>query len=151
MYTAFLFPVAVATVLAGCHAAPPMGAAGRPAPQAYAARAAAPAAVGDWVMTIHIGDRVFEDHFTIQPAPGGTFQGRLKVIGLWEAPLEKIAIDGQALAFELIAPEKERFRVRYAGSLDAAGRLFTGTATLPEEGGKTMGTFSAIKAAAGRK
>lgn len=147
MNPAFLVPAVLVALLTGCHAAPPAGAFARPAVlQAHAARAAVPAAVGDWVMTIHIGERVFEDRFTIQPAPGGTFQGRLEVIGLWKAPLEKIAIDGRSLTFELVAPEKEPFRVRYAGTLDATGRTFTGTATLPDEGGETMGTFSAIKA-----
>ena len=144
MHNHFFPAVLIAASLAGCgiqldeaHARP------------TALRAASsPTVAGDWVMTIRIGERTFEDRFTLTKGPAGGFTGTLTVVGQWSAPLERIEAAPGRLAFELLAPEGAKpFRVRYDGALDAAHRTWKGTATLPETG-EALGAFEAVRSAA---
>jgi len=149
-YTAFLF---AALLLAGC--SPSERGRGVAAGWGSPVFAHAPAAkrlsvksadvAGQWVMTIVIGTRTFEDRVTLVRDAGGQLGGDLEVVGLWKAPLERVSVAGDQLSFELVAPEKEPFRVRYAGTVGPDGRTFVGLATLPDEGGQTMGAFKAIR------
>lgn len=146
---AYVLPslIAATALVTGCAASahPPAFAAARPTPPLAARATVDPA--GDWVMTIRIGERTFEDRFTLARGADGAYAGSLTVVGQWTAPLERIEVRPGRLAFELLAPEGARpFRVRYEGVLDATGRLYTGTATLPEAG-EPLGAFSAARAA----
>lgn len=141
---AYVLPslMAATALAAGCAHAPAYAQA-RPAALA-AKRHVDPA--GAWVMTIRIGERTFEDRFTLARGSDGAYAGTLTVVGQWTAPLERIEVRPGRLAFELLAPEGAKpFRVRYEGTLDAAGRMYTGTATLPEAG-EPLGAFTAVRA-----
>jgi hypothetical protein len=133
-----------AALVAGCSTVPALAHA--PVAKRFTAQQKlAPDVAGKWVMTIVIGNRTFEDHVNLVRGADGRLTGDLTVVGLWSAPLENVEAKGDQLAFELIAPEKDKFRVRYQGTVSADGRGFTGLATLPEENGQTMGAFKAVK------
>lgn len=133
-----------AALLAGCGVAP-AALAHAPVTRRIAAQAKQTDVAGKWTMTIVIGTRTFEDRVNLVRGTDGQLSGDLTVVGLWSAPLENVTSTGDQLAFELVAPEKEPFRVRYAGTVSPDGQSFIGLATLPDEGGQQMGAFKAVK------
>lgn len=94
--------------------------------------------LGDWVMHIYIGDRVFHDQVHLEVDGRGKTAGTLTVPGLFTAEVERFQMASDGFSFQITIDEgRGRVTIRYEGVLHASGLAFSGFATaLAGKGGK---------------
>lgn len=115
-------------------------------PSAPPALAAPPDVLGDYVMHLYIGTRLFDDRVRIERAPNGALVGTFTVVGGFTAPLRNLRVTPQAISFDIVANEGGRIlRVRFDGLFHrSGGGTFVGYGTMLDDQ-SLLGGFVARK------
>ena len=105
-----------------------------------------PALVGNWVMHLYIGERLFDDVVEVTAGKSGVLGGTLTVPDRFTAEIKNVVVYANTFQFEITADEgRGPFTVRFEGTMHADKNTYVGFATVLGDEPKLLGGFVGVR------